>query len=228
VPGTPQHRRCLARAASGAWQAGRLSRYVAIVGCLRVAEAIGRRITVLQVIPKGADVHSKWIALAAVTACLLAMVVARAQQENTKAILTAADYAEIQQLYAHYAFAYDSGATEEYVRLFTPDGVFIITDGETYKGSDRLAALARGDGKKNKFTLNHFTTNIAIDPSPEGAKGRAYLAVIQVRKGGERWIRSSGLYEDALVKTRDGWRFKTRLYTRLPDADGVFTPPTTQ
>ncbi len=160
---------------------------------------------------------------------LFALAVTWGQQQVTKnPVLMPADYAEIQQLYAHYAFAYDSGAADEYVRLFTPDGVFVVTDGETYSGPKRLAELARGNGKKNKFTLNHFATNIAIDPSPEGARGRALLAVVDVRRGGERWIRSSGLYEDALAKTPDGWRFKSRVYTRLPDADGVFTAPTLQ
>lgn len=159
----------------------------------------------------------------------LAFAAAQAQQRTTKAsTLAPTDYAEIQQLYAHYAFAYDTGDVDQYARLFTPDGVFIITDGETYKGTERLTQLARGNGKKNRFTLNHFTTNVAIAPSSEGATGRAYLAVIDVRKGGERWVRSTGLYEDSLVKTAEGWRFKSRLYTRLPDPDGVFTPPVTQ
>jgi uncharacterized protein (TIGR02246 family) len=168
----------------------------------------------------------KWIALVALASGLVAFAAQAQQKKATGPMLTATDYTEIQQLYAHYAFAYDSGAVDDFVRMFTPDGVFVITDGETYKGAERLAALARGTGSKNRFTLNHFTTNIAIDPSPAGAKGKAYLAVIQVKKGGERWVRSTGVYEDMLVRTPEGWRFKTRLYTRLPDPDGVFTPPT--
>ena len=154
------------------------------------------------------------------------------QAQQRKTVLTALDYAEIQQLYSHYAYAYDSGAIEEYTRMFTSDGEFIIVGGQTFKGSTRLAQLARsgptgsGSPVKNRLTLNHFTTNVAIDPLPEGAKGRAYLAVIEVKKGGDRYVRSSGLYEDTLVKTSDGWRFKSRVYTRLPDPDGVATPPT--
>jgi hypothetical protein len=179
----------------------------------------------------------KGIAFLGLGLCALAFAVVQAQQRKPKGpTLTPSDYTEIQQLYAHYAYAYDAGAVDEYTHMFTRDGVFIITDGQTFKGTERLTLLARygpsglpssgGSGNtKNKFTLNHFTTNVAIDPSLDGAKGRAYLAVIQVRKGGDRIVRSSGLYEDDLVKTPDGWRFKTRLYTRLPDPDGISTPP---
>ena len=149
-------------------------------------------------------------------------------QRSALPTLTPADYAELQQLYAHYAFAYDTGATDEYARMFTPDGSFVIVGGETYTGRDRLAELAKGNGKKHRLSLNHFTTNLAIDPAPDGARGRAYLAVVDVRAGGDRWVRSTGLYEDTLVKTAEGWRFKSRVYTRLPDPNGVFTPPTTQ
>jgi anthranilate 1,2-dioxygenase small subunit len=142
--------------------------------------------------------------------------------------LTPSDHVDIQQLYAHYAFAYDTGATKEYAQMFTPDGSFVIVGGETYSGHQRLAELASGNGKKHRLSLNHFTTNVAVDPVPDGAVGRAYLAVIDVRSGGERWVRSTGLYEDRLVKTPEGWRFKSRVYTRLPDPSGVFTPPTAQ
>ena len=172
----------------------------------------------------------KWLALA-VLAAGVGFVVVQAQQKKPSS-LTALDYAEIQQLYAHYAYAYDSGALDDYTSMFTPDGEFVITGGQTFKGSTRLAQLARsgptgaGSPVKNRLTLSHFTTNVAIDSAPDGARGRAYLAVIEVRKGGERYVRSSGLYEDALVKTADGWRFKSRVYTRLPDPDGVSTPPT--
>jgi hypothetical protein len=173
----------------------------------------------------------KWFVVITLLVLGSGWVWVQAQQRKSTA-LTALDYAEIQQLYAHYAYAYDSGAVEEYTRAFTADGEFIITGGQTFKGTARLAQLARsgptgtGSPVKNRLTLSHFTTNVAIDPAAEGARGRAYLAVIEVRKGGERFVRSSGLYEDSLVKTSDGWRFKSRVYTRLPGPDGVVVPPT--
>jgi hypothetical protein len=43
--------------------------------------------------------------------------------------LTADDYIEIQQLYAQYNIAIDSGHAEGYAATFTPDGVFNTSNG---------------------------------------------------------------------------------------------------
>jgi hypothetical protein len=158
---------------------------------------------------------------------LAAVVVSQAQQRNAKpAALTALDYAEIQQLYAHYAFAYDTAADNgnTYAQLFTEDGAFIFPPGDPrckpdcrVAGRARLAEIARGNGNKGPLTLSHFTTNVTIDPTPDGVKGRAYLAVIAVGKGGERVLNQTGVYDDELVKTSEGWRYRTRAYIKLPE-----------
>jgi hypothetical protein len=148
--------------------------------------------------------------------------------------LTALDYAEIQQLYAKYAFAYDtaSGNGEDYARLFTADGAFNFPNGDPRrrcdpiepgskvsecKGPAALAKLARGTGEtKGRLTLSHVTTNIVIEPSAEGATGKAYLALpgLGAQGGG---MRVAGLYEDTMVRTPDGWKFKLRVYTPIPN-----------
>ena len=67
--------------------------------------------------------------------------------------------------------------------------------------------------------LEQFSTgesvNIVIDPSPEGAVGSAYYGIIlrPHEEGQEATGRSWGIYNDRLVKTADGWRFKYRKYT---------------
>jgi hypothetical protein len=149
-----------------------------------------------------------------------------------KPTLTALDYAEIQQLYARYAFAYDTAEDNGmvYARTFTSDGAFNFPDGDPRgrcpavspdsktaecKGPEALAKLARGTGEtKGRLTLSHVTTNIVIEPSSEGAKGKAYLALPGTGGAG---MRVAGLYEDTLVKTPDGWKFKVRLYTPTPN-----------
>ena len=96
------------------------------------------------------------------------------------------------------------------------DGVFEtnIAVG-TRRGHDELAALARQVGSSTKVSPAHIAFNIVIDPSPEGAVGSAYYGII-VRpheEGQEATGRSWGIYNDRLVKTTDGWRFKYRKYT---------------
>ena len=148
---------------------------------------------------------------------------ARAQQKVSGGTLTAADYVEIQQLVARYAYAVDTHADNgyAYADLFTPDGVF----GKT-RGREALAELARTTQKERggpAFT-RHFLTNVIIYPTPEGARGNQYLMALDVSEGGKpSSVVHGGRYDDEYVKTPAGWRFKSRqLY---PSKIGV-PPPT--
>jgi hypothetical protein len=127
-------------------------------------------------------------------------------EEKGKKTLTTQDYVEIQQLYAHYAIAIDTRAEDGmlWARMFTPDGEFQTGEIKAV-GHKALADMNRRDGKPSPIPT-HFTVNIAIDPSPEGARGMAYL----MTTGGEGGKMSGSVYQDVLVKTADGWRFKKR------------------
>jgi hypothetical protein len=58
-------------------------------------------------------------------------------------------------------------------------------------------------------------TNHVIDGTADGAKGKQYLAVIDI---GEDGVPSSiflgGHYEDVYAQTPEGWRIKTRTLLR--------------
>ena len=132
--------------------------------------------------------------------------------------LTAMDRIEIQQLVSRYGYALDTGADNgyAYADLFAPDGVFIgMNQGETgrsYRGRDTLAALARG-GKRGPNFVSHFITNMIIEPSPEGARGRQYAVIIDIGEGRDpSAISHGGHYDDVYVKTPAGWRFKSRAF----------------
>ena len=138
--------------------------------------------------------------------------------QQGEGMLTAQDYAEIQQLYAHYAWSIDTRADNGmvYARTFTPDGEFVNGDSRT-TGHEQLAAMIRGDGQPSPVPT-HFTMNIAVESAPGGARGRAYLAITGGEPGGPQTLNTTGTYSDILVKTSEGWRFKQRtLYlTGLP------------
>jgi hypothetical protein len=148
------------------------------------------------------------------------------QSRTTDATLTALDYAEIQQLYSRYAFAFDTAEEngEACARLFTSDGAFTFPLGDPAgrqrcdpecKGHDALVTLCRGRGNKGRLTLSHVTTNVVIEAAPEGARGEAYL-MLPVAGPGPQGMGVAGFYEDIIVKTPEGWRFKLRAYTQLP------------
>ena len=127
--------------------------------------------------------------------------------------LTALDYAEIQQLYARYNFTIDASDAEGYAALYTPDGTF-----NTFTGRDALIQFMKG---RNRGHVRHWNTNLMITPTPEGASGAVYLMLLNVSTTPPS-VESAGKYADRLVKTPQGWRFKSRQSTRESPAD---TPP---
>src|SRR5262249_55043902 len=112
---------------------------------------------------------------------------------------------------------------EAYAGLYTADASFA---GST--GHDQLVRLGQIQPRGPDF-VRHYLTNHVIEPTPGGAKGKEYLAVID---NGENGKASSlflgGHYEDTYEKTRDGWRIKTRrLFPPRsgPQAQTAVTPP---
>src|SRR5262245_27969872 len=154
--------------------------------------------------------------------------------------LTPLDYIEIQQLVARYPFVLDTGANNgfDYADLFSSDGEFMRPYS---KGREQLAALARG-GSLGPSNVVHYITNHVIEPTADGAIGREYLFELgppQTGRGGgggqpaNGWdlvgrkagelSRTGGHYEDAYVKTPQGWRFKRREF--IPSRSGVNPSP---
>jgi hypothetical protein len=168
----------------------------------------------------------KWKSLVTivVTVGVVALLAVHAQPKNTKeSTLTALDYAEIQQLNAHYANAFDSCADKgrEWASLFTPDGVFMIGSTRKFEGREALATYAGSprycDPPKSALTINHVSANVMIEPSREGAIGKSYLLRVNFGQDGKGEISEAGKYYDVYVKTAEGWRFKSRKYVMGQD-----------
>jgi hypothetical protein len=136
--------------------------------------------------------------LGIVFAGLMISTAARAQQHGS---LTTQDYIDIQQLYARYNVAIDSGNAEDYANTFTNDGVF-----NTFNGRDALLGFAKGYTGTNR---RHWNTNLVITPTHDGAKGSVYLFMMDVSTRPPS-IAAAIQYDDTLVKTPQGWRFKKR------------------
>jgi SnoaL-like domain len=127
---------------------------------------------------------------------------------QNKGALTPADYIQIQQLYAQYNNAIDSGDAEAFAATFTPDGSF-----NDLHGHDALVGFVHyWCDKMNGANLRHWNTNLVIDPTAEGATGSVYLMLINI--GAQPpVIALAAKYHDQLVNTPDGWRFERRVTT---------------
>jgi len=87
--------------------------------------------------------------------------------------LTAQDFVEIQQLYAKYNWALDSGDSQGYAATFTPDGVF-----NNNVGHDAIVKFADTFHAGLGSHVRHWNTNLMITPSPTGASGQVYLVLV--------------------------------------------------
>lgn len=159
----------------------------------------------------------KWKALLAlalgVSSVTLVAVQAQQKQKSAKVpTLTPLDIIEIQQLAIRYAYGLDTAADEGhlYSDVFTPDGEFVGRQVPLTIGREALARVSRSVRKGNSHYVRHFVTNHIIEPSPEGAKGKVYLMVVDCEEDQPSSIYIAGHYEDVYVKTPDGWRIKDR------------------
>lgn len=126
--------------------------------------------------------------------------------------LSPEDYMEIQQLYSFYARDVDPGSKRNASWMFTQDAVADMGS-RKYTGQELKDFYAQVP--KNQSTgVRHFNSTYVIVGTPEGARGSSYMLQVERReRGGQIAVTLFGKYEDRFVKTRDGWRFKERIFT---------------
>lgn len=138
--------------------------------------------------------------------------------------LTADDFIEIQQLYATYAHALDRGDAEKFVATFTADGEFTGGRGPGHAADARPPLSGRAlSGVGGRSGTRHFNANLIITPTEDGAKGSVYLLLYDVRTVPATFVETA-IYDDTLVKTAEGWRFKKRVVWRDDDDVTPFKP----
>lgn len=119
--------------------------------------------------------------------------------------LTTQDYIDIEQLYAAYNDAIDAGDAEGWAGMFTPEGSF-----NRFTGKEALMGFIKTWREKmNGANRRHWNSNLRIRPSVDGANGTVLLMIVDVGTQPPS-IAMTGQYTDTLVKTPNGWRFKSR------------------
>jgi hypothetical protein len=119
--------------------------------------------------------------------------------------LTTQDYIDIEQLYARYNHAIDSGDAEGWAATFTPEGSF-----NRFTGHDALVGfIKQWREKMNGANRRHWNSNLLITPAADGASGVVLLMIVDVGTQPPSIV-MTGQYTDSLVKTPQGWRFKSR------------------
>lgn len=133
--------------------------------------------------------------------------------------LSSQDYFEIQQLYARYNIAIDSGDAEGWAATFTADGAF-----NTMVGHDALVGFVKTWREKlNGATRKHWNNNLQVTGNSKEASAFVYLMLVDLSTK-PATILTTGTYTDSLVKTKDGWRFTKRV-TKGDVAPASPSPP---
>src|SRR5262249_16916694 len=113
------------------------------------------------------------VVLSVALAALIGVASGQLKSTAKAMTLTPMDYIEIRQLVNRYAFALDTGSSNgyDYADLFAADGELM----RPYtKGREQLAALARGPMLGPNNTVQYIMNHV-IEPTPDGAIGKAYL-----------------------------------------------------
>ena len=116
--------------------------------------------------------------------------------------LTTQDYIDIDQNYSRYYHTIDSGDAEGWANTFTDDGNFNGTKGR--------AALIESRKRSGPSKTRHVVSQLVITPTPAGANGSLYVFIFDPQTTPIK-INSYSRYDDTLVKTAKGWRFKTKI-----------------
>jgi hypothetical protein len=162
---------------------------------------------------KGGNAVTSAVGMAIVALCALTVLPAT-QHER----LTTQDRAEIQELTAKYAGALGSCAAEQYADLFESEiGYFASNFRGEVIGRDRLIALVRSE--------RHCTTPLAAGGAAPGARPVPTVVIEVSSTGpiGRADLGSAGQYDDEYVKTKTGWRFKSRTVMTRQELDANLT-----
>ncbi|RJF92571.1 nuclear transport factor 2 family protein [Noviherbaspirillum saxi] len=138
------------------------------------------------------------------------------------------DRAEILDLIARYGPYIDYREAKPWASLFTEDGElnypkFGDTTGarEVVKGRDALVAFASQSSAPNLVFAHYPGQTILVSVRTDQVKALTPVATAMVKTNAQLAANYNGLgvYEDVIVKTANGWRFRSRsanIYAALP------------
>lgn len=129
--------------------------------------------------------------------------------------LTADDRFAIQDLFARYAWALDTGHVDDLALCFTEDTVIIeevFEDPDRWEGRAGVRALGRHYMSAPNFPgRQHHLDQLLVEGNANEANARSFTFVTECRGEPPFVLRFAGYYEDKLVKVDGQWLFKERI-----------------
>jgi hypothetical protein len=120
-----------------------------------------------------------------------------------------ADRLALHELPGRYGDLIDDRDWDGLSQIFLEDATFEVL-GDVLEGLDGIRDFMRGANHPR----THLMTNVYADETSEGVILR--FRIIAMRRDGRIVL---GRYRDVVVKTDDGWRVASRVYTTTPYED---------
>ena len=120
------------------------------------------------------------------------------------------DIVAVQQAVAAFNHCVDFGDGETFGGLFTEDGVLDMGH-LRIEGRPALRDFAVGV-KDRVANPRHIVSNTWVDVTGDTATARSYAQVYATLDGVTTVLKTTGRYEDKLVRTGEGWRFYERRF----------------
>ena len=121
---------------------------------------------------------------------------------------------DVSELLVRYATGIDRRDWALFRTCFTEDCEADYGDIGVWHGVDAITAYMEQAHAACGHTL-HRITNQAIVPSGDGVTARSYVDAIVMAADNKAGARAVGYYDDALVRTDEGWKIARRRFTMV-------------
>ena len=136
--------------------------------------------------------------------------------------LTTQDRLDILELFARYAWAFDSGDIEAFLDCFAPQAVYDLPRGRRYVGREQIRTYIEPTTQNaNMVGRQHHVDQVIIEGDATRATPAPIVGAPERTPANELSVTFLGRYADVCVKTAAGqWLFAERVF-RNWDRDEV-------
>ena len=133
-----------------------------------------------------------------------------------KDVIAYGDIIEIEQVLYRVSHAVDQGDIEKTMALFQPDALLVITWEENgrHEGHDAIRKWFENYEQVVRSSTSYLRHRIAcpvIDVDGDTASADSYLEVEAAARDTGRVVKTSGRYNDTLMRTDNGWRIVEKV-----------------
>lgn len=120
--------------------------------------------------------------------------------------LDVADRMDIHDLFARYCFLVDENRADEWVALFTPDGVFDVPGLARMEGREQVRRIIEMVSANSKGKWRHQLTNILAEPAADADSATFKIYGLVTDWSGNGAVSTFNDYSGKLRKIDGEWR----------------------